>query len=141
MARIEVHSDRLVIQLTPAERALGMHRRDIVLDRSRITSALITDDPWVWLRGTRALGTRLLGQAAYGTWRHLSGRDFALLRRGRHAVVIDLEDPEGADPGAAGEGYDDFARIIVSTDHAADLVQALRLGSKTDETVFTTDTA
>lgn len=136
MARLQVHSDRLIIQLTRAEQVLAMHRGDLVLERARITSAIITDDPWVWLRGTRDLGRRLLGRGAFGTWRHRSGRDFALLRKGRHAVVIDLEEPAGA----SGDGFDDHVRVIVSTDHAADLVRALRLEAPDQGGVFTTDT-
>lgn len=65
---------------------------------------------------------------AYGTWRTRKGHDFVLARRGREAVVIDLDVPESADEnrGWVGE-FDTFSRVIVSTVHAADLVRALRL--------------
>jgi len=128
MARVEVYSDRVVIRLTASEKALAMRRRDVVLDRDGILSAVITDDPWVWLRGVRAPGTQLPGRLALGTWRALGGRDFAVVRSGRPAVVIDLEVPEGAeeDHGWVGE-YDPFARVIISTRHAAELIKALRL--------------
>lgn len=139
MARIEVHPGRLVIRLTAAEKALAMRRRDVVLDREAITSAVITGDPWVWLRGIRSPGAHVPGKLALGTWRALSGRDFLVVRRGRPAVVIDLDVPEHSDQdhGWVGE-FDHFARVIVSTRHAAELIQALRLdadGSE-DETVF-----
>lgn len=128
MARIEVHSDRVVIRLTASERAVSLRRRDIVLDRSAIRSAVITEDPWVWIRGLRSPGASLPGGLAYGTWRTRNGRDFVLARRGRSAVVIDLEagaaDPE--DKGWVGE-FDSFSRVIVSTVHAAELVRALRI--------------
>lgn len=136
MARLQVHADRLVIQLTRGEQVLAMHRGDLVIDRSRITSAIITDDPWVWLRGSRVIGSRILGRTAFGTWRHLSGKDFALLRKGRHAVVIDLDEASAA---ASGD-FDDHVRVIVSTEHAADLVRALRLEQPGEHGVFTTET-
>lgn len=128
MARVEVYPDRVVIQLTPTEKALALHRRDIVIDREAITSALITDDPWVWLRGVRSPGTYVPGKLALGTWRSFAGRDFALVRSGRSAIVIDLDVPEGAeeDQGWISE-YDPYARVILSTSHAADLISALRL--------------
>ncbi|MGO3148257.1 MAG: hypothetical protein ACTIJ6_11335 [Leucobacter sp.] len=128
MARIEVHSDRVVIRLTAAEKAMSLRRRDVVLDRAAIRSAVITEDPWVWIRGIRAPGTGLPGGVAYGTWRTRNGRDFVLARRGPEAVVIDLDVAVGSDvnKGWVSE-FDTFARVIVSTTHAADLVRALRL--------------
>lgn len=140
MARIEVHEDRVIVQLTSAEKALALHRKDIVLSREAITSAVITDDPWVWLRGVRAPGTRIVGRLAFGTWRNLAGRDFLLVRGGRDAVVLDLEAPEEArGPGAGPGPFDDFSRVILSTKHAAGLVQALRLHGDQGDEVFTTD--
>lgn len=81
--------DRLVIRLGAAEKALALRRREIVLDREAITSALITDDPWMWLRGvhSRNEASRSL---ALGTWR-ASGRDFVIARSKRPAVVIDFD--------------------------------------------------
>ena len=118
-----------------------MHRKDVVIDRSAITTAIITDDPWVWLRGVRAPGTHVPGKRAYGTWRNLAGREFVLARRGRAAVVIDTEAPDAERDRGASAGFDDYSRIIVSTTHAAELAQAL-LRVKTDlSEVFTTDTA
>lgn len=155
MARVEIYPDRLVIRLTASERALAMRRRNVVLERDAITSAVITDDPWVWLRGVRSPGAHVPGRLALGTWRGLGGRDFAVIRSGRPAVVIDLDVPEGAEeergwvtvdraePGAAGAdgqvvSYDRFARVILSTRHAAELIQALRLdeAGAGDEAVF-----
>lgn len=128
MARIEVHADRVILRLTAAEKTVALRRRDIVLDRAAIRSAVITDDPWVWIRGIRSPGALLPRGMAYGTWRTRKGHDFVLARRGREAVVIDLDVPESADEnrGWVGE-FDTFSRVIVSTVHAADLVRALRL--------------
>ncbi|MGO2139683.1 MAG: hypothetical protein ACTH30_04665 [Leucobacter sp.] len=128
MARIEVHADRVILRLTAAEKTVALRRRDIVLDRAAIRSAVITEDPWVWIRGIRSPGALLPRGMAYGTWRTRKGHDFVLARRGREAVVIDLDVPESADEnrGWVGE-FDTFSRVIVSTVHAADLVRALRL--------------
>lgn len=128
MARIEVHADRVILRLTAAEKTVALRRRDVVLDRAAIRSAVITEDPWVWIRGIRSPGALLPRGMAYGTWRTRKGHDFVLARRGREAVVIDLDVPESADEnrGWVGE-FDTFSRVIVSTVHAADLVRALRL--------------
>jgi hypothetical protein len=136
MARIEVFQDRLVIKLSASEKALSMRRRDIVLSREAITSALITVDPWVWLRGVRSPGAHLPTKLAIGTWRGSGGRDFAVIRSGRPAVVLDFDVPEGVESGWIGE-FDSFARVIVSTAHAAELIQALRLEG--ENAVFDTE--
>lgn len=128
MARVEVHEDRVVIRLTRAEKVTSLRRRDITLDRAAITSAVITADPWVWIRGVRSPGTHVPGTLAAGTWRSFAGRDFVLARKGRDAVIIDLDTtPDAAeDRGWVGE-FDPFARVVLSTTHAGDLVRALRL--------------
>lgn len=128
MARIEVFPDRLIIKLTAAESALAMRRREIVLSRDQITSALLTEDPWVWIRGVRSPGSHVPTKLALGTWRSFGGRDFYLVRSGRSALVLDFEVPaaEQTENGWIGE-FDNFARVILSTEHAAALVSALRL--------------
>lgn len=138
MARVEVYPDRVVIQLTPTEKTLAMHWRDVVIDREAITSALITDDPWVWLRGVRSPGTVVPGKLALGTWRSFAGRDFAVVRSKRSAVVIDIDVPDGAeeDHGWVSE-FDGYARVILSTTHAAELISALRLDG--DDSVYRTE--
>lgn len=141
MARVEIHKDRVVIRLTAAEKVAALHRRDITLSRAAITSAIITDDPWVWIRGVRSPGTHVPGKLAVGTWRSLSGHDFVLARSGRDAVVLDLElaENQAEDRGWVGE-FDSYSRVIISTVHAAELVKALRLDGP-QETVVTVNTA
>lgn len=135
-----MHADRVVVKLTRAEKLLSMRRHDVIFERALMSSVLITDDPWVWLRGVRSPGTHIPGRMAYGVWRNLSGRDFALLRKGVPAVVIDFDEPEEGSGRSGGHPeYDEFARVMLSTEHAAELVRALRLTPR-DE-VFTTDTA
>lgn len=136
MARIEVHADRVVIRLTASEKALSLRRHDVVIDRSAITSALITDDPWVWIRGVRAPGAHLPGRIAIGTWRNLAGKDFVLAKAGRDAIVIDIDVPSGVtEDGAWVNEFSAFSRVIVSTTHAAELIRALRLGEDDDSEV------
>jgi hypothetical protein len=126
MARVEVFADRLVIKLSAPERTLALRRQELVLSRDAITSAVITDDPWVWLRGVRSPGAHLPTKLAIGTWRGLGSKDFALIKSGRPAIVIDFEVADGEDAGWVGE-FDSFARVIISTNHAAELIRALRL--------------
>lgn len=138
MARVEVHSDRLVIKLTASEKLAAVRRQDVTLDRAAIKSAIITDDPWVWIHGVRAPGLHVPGKYATGTWRNLTGRDFVMARSGREAVVIDFERPEHPDEerGWVGE-FDQYSRVILSTVHAAELVRALRLeGAENADTGF-----
>lgn len=139
MARVEVHSDRVIIRLTAPEKTVSLRKRDVVLDRSAIRNALITNDPWVWIRGIRAPGSWVPSSVAYGTWRTKHGQDFVLARRGRDAVVIDLDAPENADEnrGWVSE-FDTFQRVIISTVHAAELVRALRLADPEDSYVVDT---
>lgn len=114
MASLRVHSDRLEIHLTPAERTLALRRNDIVVQRENIRSVAITDDPWTWIRGIRAPGNGLPLVMAIGTWKFHGGKDFLAIKRKRQAVVIDLVDEE-------------FARVILSTQHATDLIASLKL--------------
>ncbi len=132
MASVEIHPDRVVIRLSAAEKALAFRKRDIVLDREAITSVLITDDPWVWLRGVRSPGAHLPRTLALGTWRASGGKDFIVVRSKRPAVVIDFDteaverrgDAESLDGSKA--PFDAFARVVLSTRHAADVIKVLR---------------
>lgn len=138
MARIEVHSDRVVLSLSNAEKLLAMRRKDVIIDRSAVRSALITDDPWIWMRGVPSPGTHLAGKIACGVWRGLGGEDFLLVRGKNKAVVIDVavESAEAAEPGEAQASeteFSHFARVIVSTAHAAELITALKLDQGTNK--------
>jgi hypothetical protein len=120
MADLHVHRDRLEIRLTAAEKALALRRADLVIPRDAIRSVAITEDPWIWIRGVRAPGASIPLTLAVGTWKFHGGRDFLVVKgKQRPAVVIDIE-TEGE-----GEGQE-FQRVIVSTTHAASLIEALR---------------
>ncbi len=135
MARIEVFPDQVVLKLSAAERVLALRKKDIVLSREAISSALITDDPWVWLRGVRSPGAHVPAKLAIGTWRGFGGTDFVLVRAGRPAVVLDFDTSEHEGRGWVTK-FDQFGRVIISTAHAAELIQALRPGG--ENAVFTT---
>ncbi|MET1019295.1 MAG: hypothetical protein ABWX62_04860 [Microterricola sp.] len=115
MASLRVHPDRLEIQLTAAEKALALRREGISVPRSAIRSVTITDDPWIWIRGIRAPGSLVPLVLAIGTWKFHGGKDFLIIKNKRQAVIIDIADEE-------------YARLVVSTNHAVDLVDTLNVG-------------
>jgi hypothetical protein len=120
MASLRVHPDRLEIHLTPAERTLALRRENLVIKRDTIRSVTITDDPWTWVRGIRAPGAWLPLVLAIGVWKFHGGKDFLAIKRRRQAVVIDM---------IGGE----FSRVILSTNHAPDLIASLKLDAAETE--------
>ncbi|BDZ64794.1 hypothetical protein [Agromyces mangrovi Wang et al. 2018] len=114
MANLRVHSDRLELQLTAAEKALSFRRSDVVVQREDIRSAIITEDPWIWVRGIRHRGSVVPLVVAVGEWKSHGGIDFVLVKGKRQAVVLDV----------AGEEY---ARLVVSTNRAVELIESLKL--------------
>ncbi|KAF2412110.1 hypothetical protein B1729_16785 [Microbacterium sp. B35-04] len=115
MVTLLLDSTRLEVVLSGSERALSFRKGNVVIERSTITRVQLTDDAWTWLRGIPNPGTHVRGIVALGTWRSAGGEDFALIRRRRPSVVIDLE------------GHPEFQRIILTTRHGLALVQALRV--------------
>ena len=111
---MRVHPDRLEIHLTAAEKTLAFRREDVVIQRENIRSVTITDDPWIWVRGIRAPGALVPLVLAVGVWKFHGGKDFLAIKRKRQAVVIDLVG-------------DEFARLVLSTNHAPDLIASLKL--------------
>jgi hypothetical protein len=119
MAKLRVHNDRIELQLTPAEKTLALRADDLVVQRDDIRSATVTDDPWVWIRGIRRRGTEIPLVVAVGVWKYHGGSDFVIVKGKRQAVVLEL---------SAGE----FARIILSTNHSATLIDRLKLTEPPD---------
>lgn len=115
MVTLLLDSTQLEIVLSGAERALSFRKGNVVIERSTITKVQLTDDAWTWLRGVPSPGTHLRGVVAMGTWRSAGGDDFAIIRRRRPSVVIDLE------------GHGEFQRIILTTRNGLALVQALQV--------------
>lgn len=115
MVTLLLDSTQLEVVLSGAERAMSFRKANVVIERSTIAKVQLTDDAWTWLRGVPSPGTHLRGVVAMGTWRSAGGDDFAVIRRRRPSVVIDLE------------GHPDFERVILTTRHGLALVQALRL--------------
>ena len=115
MVTLLLDSTRLEVVLSVSERALSFRKGNVIIERSTITKVQLTDDAWTWLRGIPSPGTHVRGLVAMGTWRSAGGEDFAVIRRHRPSVVIDLE------------GHPEFQRIILTTRHGLALVQALRV--------------
>jgi hypothetical protein len=115
MVTLLLDSTQLEVVLSLSERALSFRKGTVVIERSAITRVQLTDDAWTWLRGYPSPGSYVRGVIAMGTWRSAGGDDFALIRRRRPSVVIDLE------------GHPEFQRIILTTRHGLALVQALRV--------------
>ncbi|WP_344058303.1 hypothetical protein [Microbacterium pumilum] len=115
MVTLLLDSTQLEVVLSGAERAMAFHKGNVIIDRSTIAKVQLTDDAWTWLRGVPSPGTHLKGIVAMGTWKSAGAKDFAIIRRHRPSVVIDLE------------GHPDFQRVILTTRHGLALVQALQL--------------
>jgi len=125
MVALLLDSTRLEVALSATERALAFRRGNVLLERSAIIRVQLTDDAWTWLRGTHHPGTYVPGVLAIGTWQSSSGADFAVIRRRRAAVVIDLD------------GHAEFGRVVLTTRHGVSLVKALQLDAGGEATVVT----
>lgn len=121
MVTLLLDSTQLEVVLSPVERALSFRRKNVRVPRSTIVRAALTDDAWTWLRGVPNPGTYLPVAVAMGTWKSAGGNDFAIIRRRRPSVVIDLD------------GHDEFERLILTTQHGVALARALRLDDVADE--------
>ena len=115
MVTLLLDSTQLEVVLSGAERAMAFRKGNVVVERSTIAKVQLTDDAWTWLRGVPSPGTHLRGIVAMGTWKSAGAADFAIIRRRRPSVVIDLE------------GHPDFQRVILTTRHGLALVQALQV--------------
>ena len=115
MVTLLLDSTQLEVVLSAGERAMAFRKGNVAIERSTIAKVQLTDDAWTWLRGIPSPGTHLRGIVAMGTWKSAGGEDFAIIRRHRPSVVIDLE------------GHPEFQRVILTTRHGLALVQALRV--------------
>ncbi|RKT35604.1 hypothetical protein DEU34_0107 [Microbacterium sp. AG1240] len=115
MVSLLLDSTQLEVVLSPTEKAMTFRRGNLRVPRETIVRAQLTDDAWTWLRGVPNPGIYLPVAVAMGTWKSAGGNDLVLIRRRRSSVVIDLE------------GHDEFERLILTTQHGASLLQALRL--------------
>jgi hypothetical protein len=115
MVTLLLDSTRLEVALSGTERLLSFRKGNVAIERSAISKVQLTDDAWTWLRGVPSPGTHVRGVLAMGTWKSAGGEDFAVIRRHRAGVVIDLD------------GHPEFQRVVLTTRHGLALVQALRL--------------
>lgn len=117
MVTLLLDSAQLEVVLSPLERALSFRKGSVRIDRAHIVKVQLTDDAWTWVRGVPSPGTQLRGVVAMGTWMSAGGADFLVVQRRKPAVVIDLD--LAADT--------EFQRLVLTTRHGVELVQALRL--------------
>lgn len=113
MVSLLLDSTQLDVHLNATEHALSFRKRNISIARSQIARVQLTDDAWTWLRGVPEPATVIPSAFAIGTWKFVGGKDFALIRRRRPSVVIELEE------------HPEFQRVIVTTRHGVDLVREL----------------
>lgn len=112
MAKLEVVSGRLEVQLSTSER-VGALRGDVSVLVSDVVGIRTSGRPFGELRGVRAPGTGFPNLIALGTWRRWGGgKDFVAVYRGQSAVVVEVA-PGGefdrllvgvADPRATAQG-------------------------------------
>ncbi|MEV8274663.1 hypothetical protein [Microbacterium sp. NPDC077184] len=121
MVTLLLDSTRLEIALSGSERLLAFRKENVLVERSQIGKVQLTADVWTWLRGVPSPGSHVRGIVAAGRWRSAGGDDFAMIRRRREGVVIDLE------------GHEEFERILLTTRHGLALVQALRIDVDADD--------
>lgn len=119
MVTLLLDSDALEVSLSPLERALSRRRGSLLIPRDQIEKAMLTEHPSLWLRGVPQPGTTLPGGTALGTWKSETSREFAVVRRRKPGVVLDLA------------GHDTFDRVILSTSHGLELVKALGIEDST----------
>ncbi|MBN9170015.1 hypothetical protein [Microbacterium sp.] len=115
MVTLLLDSTQLEVVLSLTEHALSFRKQNVVIERSQISRVQLTDDAWTWLRGVPDPGTYVPVAVAMGSWKSAGGRDFAIIRRRKPSVVIDLE------------GHPEFQRVILTTRNGLALIQALRL--------------
>ncbi|QAY59220.1 hypothetical protein ET475_03905 [Microbacterium protaetiae] len=115
MVTLMLDQTQLEVVLSVTEHALSLRKQNVTMERSQIVKVQLTDDAWTWLRGVPDPGVFVPSAFAMGTWKSAGGKDFAIIRRRRPSVVIDLE------------GHDEFQRVIVTTRHGLALVKALRM--------------
>ncbi|WP_405374032.1 MULTISPECIES: hypothetical protein [unclassified Microbacterium] len=122
MVTLLLDATRLEVALSGTERLLAFRKTPVRVEREHITKVQLVDDPWSWLRGIPNPGTVVPRTVAMGTWRSAGADDFVLVRRRRPSVVIDLS------------GDEEFTRLVITTRHGLELVQALRLDIEDEPT-------
>ncbi|HEX6956087.1 MAG TPA: hypothetical protein VF156_14535 [Agromyces sp.] len=112
MAEIRITDGRLRITLTRREKVAGL-LGDVEVPLSSIRRVDLVDDAFDAVRGLRAPGLAIPGVTRVGTWRGRGRRSLVVARRGRPALVVDLE----------GQRFD---RLVLSTTDAASLRDRLQ---------------
>ena len=93
MARIQVGSGSVEVQLSPLERLGGFHG-SMTVPFAAVQDVRLVDRPFRALRGIRAPGTGFPGVIALGTWRYRGGKDFVAVYGKQAAIQLDLSGAE-----------------------------------------------
>lgn len=113
MAMVSVTDDEVRVELSAWERTVALHA-GVRAPLAAVREVSIEPHPWSALRGIRAPGTGIPGLLSYGVRRMTGDRpDFAVIRRGRPVVRIELDPPST------------FARLLVSVRDAEATVSTL----------------
>jgi hypothetical protein len=105
MATFRVDGDDLVLRLRGREKVMGFHA-DIRAPLSSVRSVRVLTNPWLGeLRGWRMAGIAIPPFFSYGTRRHGTGYDFAVVRRMQPVVEVQLS-------------YGRFQRLLASAESA-----------------------
>lgn len=111
MATITLSGDRLRLELTAAEKVLGL-LRDVDVPRAAVADARVEPDALAAVSGIRAPGLAIPGRTKVGTWRRRGHRAVVAVRAGVPALRVQLRDA----------GPDE---LLVSTPDAAALAREL----------------
>ena len=105
-------STELTVELTPPEKAAGLHG-DVHVPLASITSVEIVPDALAAAHGLRAPGLSLPGVRKVGTWQTRQGAEFVAARRGQAGVRLTL----------AGQR---FVSVLLGDDGAGELAERIR---------------
>lgn len=116
MAQLRLFRDHLEVHLSLAESLLALRRAPVIVARDTVRSAIVTEDPWIWLQGLRAPGFVIPRVVAVGSMWSRGGQDFVVMKGTRPALILELR-PGTAQP---------YSRIILTNPKAAEVVRLLK---------------
>jgi hypothetical protein len=111
MARLHVRPPVLSVELTRAEKVLGL-LRDVEVPLSAVRQVEVVTDALAATRGLRAPGLAIPGVRKIGTWRGRRNRTLVSVARGQAAVHLRVE----------GHRWDE---LLVGTDDAETVAAAI----------------
>ncbi|MGN6333270.1 MAG: hypothetical protein ACTHOD_16770 [Motilibacteraceae bacterium] len=89
MSVVSLTCTELTVELTPAEKVVGLHG-DVTVPLSAVTAVEVVPDALAAAHGLRAPGTALPGVRKVGTWRSRDGAEFVVAARHQAGVRLTL---------------------------------------------------